>query len=141
MEGQNAIKHSSKVDLSEQELLDCSGSYGNDGCGGGLMDYSFKYMQANGIASYSNYPYSGKKGSCLKASKARSSVKVTGYKNVAASETALKSAVGKYTDSSEFAYVNISALFVFEYSKSKTVGIYVRQNMNEFSLNIQNSQS
>lgn len=95
MEGQNAIKHGKKIDLSEQELIDCSASFGNGGCNGGYMDASYKYVQANGIASYSAYPYSGSKKVCSKSTKARTNVKVTGFKHIDASESALQAAVGE----------------------------------------------
>jgi cathepsin L len=84
VEGIIAIKHASLVSLSEQELVDCAGSYGNYGCNGGLMDYAFKFCEAHGLTTEANYPYTAKNGACNTAKEGQPSAntKLTGYKDV-----------------------------------------------------------
>jgi len=82
--------------LSEQNLMDCSTAYGNQGCNGGLMDSAFKYIIANkGIDTENSYPYQVKQGTC-RFSTANIGATISGYKDIAAgNEAALQAAVNQ----------------------------------------------
>nr|CAH8823256.1 unnamed protein product [Trichobilharzia regenti] len=64
IEGQLTKKHKKLTSLSEQQLVDCSGDYGNLGCNGGLMDLAFLYAEKYGIESEKDYKYKGVENKC-----------------------------------------------------------------------------
>jgi len=94
-EGIWAISTGNLVSLSEQQLVDCAGAYGNYGCDGGLMDSAFEYYlgSAGGAYSEAAYPYKGVDGSCKSGSVV---VKIGGYQDVPANnENSLMTAIQK----------------------------------------------
>jgi len=95
IEGALVAEGGSLASLSEQQLVDCSTSYGNDGCNGGLMDYAFEYVIAHkGITSEKNYPYSATGPNACQSKPSVASI--SGYCDVAQNnEKALAFAVSK----------------------------------------------
>ena len=63
-EGAYAIKYNQLYSFSEQQLVDCSTSFGNEGCNGGEMDKSFQYLQQNAFCFESDYKYKGYDQKC-----------------------------------------------------------------------------
>ncbi|KAF9599387.1 hypothetical protein IFM89_036944 [Coptis chinensis] len=94
MEGISQLSTGKLISLSEQELVDCDTSV-DQGCGGGLMDNAFKFIEQNkGLTTEGNYPYKGVDGTCNAKKAASSAAKINGYEDVPAnSEAALLKAV------------------------------------------------
>jgi len=90
MEGIVQIRTGQLLSLSEQELVDCAGSSGNQGCNGGLMDDAFEWIVQNGgLASEASYPYHARDQTCQKMASVAS---ISGYRDVQqGSEDALMS--------------------------------------------------
>jgi len=94
LEGQHALKTKMLVSLSEQNLVDCSTSEGNNGCEGGLMDQAFQYIiDASGIDTEKSYPYEAEDDKC-KFNKTNVGATLKSYTDIpTGNETALQEAV------------------------------------------------
>ena len=59
-------KNTPIIPLSAQQIIDCSGEYGNFGCSGGTVLGSLEYaVSVGGLLSMEEYPYVGEMGKCL----------------------------------------------------------------------------
>lgn len=95
LEGQTFRKTGRLPSLSEQNLIDCTKTYGNQGCNGGWMDNSFKYVRDNkGIDSETGYPYYTRElGYCYYNAQYNSATDTGFYDIPSGDENALKQAV------------------------------------------------
>jgi C1A family cysteine protease len=82
IEGAWKISGHALENLAEQQLVDCSTSFGNHGCNGGWMDYGFKYViTSGGLERTADYPYKAVDQAC-KFSASKVAGKITGFADV-----------------------------------------------------------
>lgn len=97
IESQVFLKYGRKVHLSEQELLECSKSYGNYGCQKGSNSRAANYIVDNGIAYQENYPYKRYVEQCKNETISKSNITLKGFGRIPQhNETALLQALGEY---------------------------------------------
>ena len=95
IEGAWAISSKELVELSEQQLVDCSSDYGNLGCDGGYMNQAFDYVIDHGLAYGKDYEYEGYKKEC-REHKHSKPVNIRTYVNVGKNNSLqLQAAVAK----------------------------------------------
>ena len=99
VEGAFEIAGNPLTTLSEQELVSCATSSGNQGCNGGLMDNAFKWIKSEGgLCTEASYPYSsgsGTTGTCKKGCKAVSGSAPSKYTDLGSTDSAMTSALNK----------------------------------------------
>jgi len=67
VEGWSAVTGGTLFNLAEQQLVDCAGSYGNQGCNGGWHDKAVDYLASSGGSCIqTDYPYTARTGTCKK---------------------------------------------------------------------------
>merc|ERR1719215_180129 len=94
LEGAWELSSGSLTSMSEQQLVDCSSE--NNGCGGGLMESAFKFLETQDVATESSYPYTADDENTCTTSGFDIAIPkggVTGYKSVGQSSNALMSAL------------------------------------------------
>lgn len=94
LEGLYKIQKGELLMFSKQQQIDCSGSYGNQGCNGGLMSNAFKYTKDKGIERDQDYPYEIKDGKC-RYSSSKVVFKNKDHVDLPKSATALRDALKK----------------------------------------------
>lgn len=82
VEGLNFLKTGTLLSFSEQQLMDCSWRYGDQGCNGGLMDNAFRYLETAKNELESAYPYKAKSSFVCKYKASLGKFQVTGYSDV-----------------------------------------------------------
>uniref|UniRef100_A0A0D9XC97 Cathepsin propeptide inhibitor domain-containing protein n=1 Tax=Leersia perrieri TaxID=77586 RepID=A0A0D9XC97_9ORYZ len=129
VEGIHQITTNELVSLSEQQLLDCSTQFGNKGCDGGYMQYSFNYiLAAGGITTESAYPYQRVQGSTCQFTGEGVAATISGYQEVPLKdEDALAQAVANQPVS---VYITAGSLQFKQYMGGVFTGDGCDQNLN-----------
>lgn len=76
--------------LGPQQIVSCDKK--SSGCNGGNPQTAYTYIQANGMETEADYPYTAKTGTC-KFDSSKVSVKITGQKKVSGGESGLLTAL------------------------------------------------
>lgn len=81
LEGLHYINNGQLLSFSEQQIIDCSWKYKNNGCHGGFMDNVFDFVKDNGITTEQSYPYQGR-AHLFKCQQKTGEYKISGHYDV-----------------------------------------------------------
>jgi len=87
-----AIKYNKSIILAEQQLVDCSWPYGNNGCGGGLFANGYGYVKQYGAMLGASYPYVANDTTC-QYDGSQVAVKISGTISAVRTASGLKDAL------------------------------------------------
>lgn len=93
LESQHFIIHGQLLNLSQQELVDCSTE---NGCKGGNPDKAYNYIIEEGISLDRDYPYKATDGECRSDEVPKSDVKVYGFSRIASDQETMKAAINEF---------------------------------------------
>jgi cathepsin L len=98
LESAHAISSGDLLKISEQQFVDCSSAYGNQGCNGGWYMYAWSYAKKTSMDSEASYPYTSGRtqtaGTC-NVDTSTQELKDISYKKVSANTTAIKTALAQ----------------------------------------------
>jgi len=102
VEGWAKVTTGTLPSLSEQQLVDCAGAFGNQGCNGGWHDKAVDFFAQGGACSEADYPYTARGGTCKKTCKpvVKPNKSVKGTTEAALSSALDKAPVGVAVDAS-----------------------------------------
>ena len=114
MEGAWAIHTGSLESLSEQQLIDCSLSYGDLACNGGEMDSAFRYAIDHGMCTEDEDPYQAASESCIDCDmQVTFSTCVDVTSNTVASQgSSRKDRLGRQSSTAAFDFIRVISSFV-----------------------------
>lgn len=89
IESQHFLRTQKLVSLSEQQVIDCSKSFGNKGCHSGTLPFAFEYIMSAGLMDDDEYPYKGVVGERCLFVQSGALVKIEGYRKIPSDEESL----------------------------------------------------
>jgi len=80
-------------DLSEQQLVDCSRAYRNQGCNGGWYFWAWDYVKSfGGLNTAQQYKYTARDGACV-ANGGDKNAPIRNYRQISASSAAVQASI------------------------------------------------
>jgi len=96
LESRYFIKYNTTLySLSVQQVIDCSESYGNDGCDEGFIDKTITYAKEKGLMNTTDYDYKGFEWNCNYDQRQVTPVRPTGFVKLGSNADAYKAALAE----------------------------------------------